>query len=128
MRPEPFLLQPVLQPVHRQKKLRSGRYCKAWLRDPFFTQHFKLCKQHFRIQCDAACDHVHNLRVEYARRQKMQHVLSVRIDDRVSGIRTALKADDGIRLTGQQICNLALSLVAPAAANNRSDHKKPSVF
>ena len=53
----------------------------------------------------------------------MQCELSVLVNDRVSRIRTALKADDDVRLGGKHVCDLAFSFVAPVCSDNCLNHE-----
>ena len=46
----------------------------------------------------------------------MQRKAAIVVDNGVAGVRSALEADDHIGLLGQQIGDLALSLVAPVRA------------
>ena len=52
----------------------------------------------------------------------MQGKLAIVIDDRMTGIGTALETNDNIRGFGEQIGDLTLALVAPVGADDRFYH------
>ena len=60
--------------------------------------------------------------IKDAGRKRVQRELTIIIHDRVTRVRSALKTDDDIRLRGEHICDLALSLIAPVCTNNCLNH------
>ena len=58
----------------------------------------------------------------------MERKLSILIYDCVTGIGSALKTDDHIRLIGQSIGDLALSFVSPVRSYNCFYHSRSSLF
>ena len=92
-------------------------------RPPGAALHFgKFAEQGFNVQRDAHADHVHHVRMEDAGRQQVQGELALVRNNGMSGVRAALKADNDIALTSQQIRNFPFSFVAPVGADNRSYH------
>ena len=60
--------------------------------------------------------------IEYTRGQQVQCETTVLIDNRMTGVASALETDDDVRLLGQHVCNLTFTLVAPVGANDSSYH------
>ena len=58
----------------------------------------------------------------------MERKTAIIIDDGMTGIRAALETNHNVRLGGQHIGDLALALVAPIRANNRTDHGRFNPF
>ena len=56
----------------------------------------------------------------------MQGKLSILVDDGVTGIGAALKADDNIGVICQGIRDLSLALIAPIGSNDCFNHDKSS--
>lgn len=85
-----------------------------------------LVKYFWNIQCNTVADDVGNMAVEHARRQCVKRKFAVIVDNRMSGICTALKTDDNIRFLRKHICNLAFSFIAPVCTyycfNHFSSH------
>ena len=102
-----------LRPVGHQD-LRSGH---ASVRDGSDLVH-----QNRNIKRHAVSDDAGGMSVKYAGRKRMQRELSVIVHDRVSRVRSSLKTDDDIGLTGKHIRDLALSFVSPVCSNNRFYH------
>ena len=59
--------------------------------------------------------------VEYAGRQGMECELSILVDNGVSRIASALKADYNIRLLCQAVRNLSFAFIAPVCSYDCSD-------
>ena len=57
----------------------------------------------------------------------MQSKATVIVDDRVAGVAAALKTHDDVRRLREHIGNLALSLVAPAGADDCLYHNRSSL-
>ena len=76
-----------------------------------------LVKYFWNIQCNTVADNVGNMAVEHARRQCVKRKFAVIVDNRMSGICTALR---------KHICNLAFSFIAPVCTyycfNHFSSH------
>ena len=54
----------------------------------------------------------------------MKRKLTVIVDDGVTGVGTALKADNDILICGEHISNFTFTLVAPVCTDNCSYHFK----
>ena len=87
-------------------------------------QHFRVqfLEQLVQIQRHAHADDVGRLCVEHAAGQQMQCGTAEFVDDGVACVRSALETNHDIGLGAQHIRDLALALVAPAGADNRSNH------
>ena len=74
------------------------------------------------VQRNAVPDDAGGMSVKHTGRKRMQRELSVIVHDRVSRVRSPLKPDDDVCLTGQHVRDLSLSLIAPVSSYNRFDH------
>jgi hypothetical protein len=66
----------------------------------------------------ARADDVLGVRVEDAAGDQVQRILAMFVDDGMTGIVTALKTDDHIRLLSQIIDDPPLSFIAPLGADD----------
>ncbi len=85
--------------------------------DPSAFERLELLEQDSGIDHHPGADYRRAVPVENSGRHEMQGVLLVVDHDRVSGVVAALVADDEVGLTGQQVGDLALALVAPLEAD-----------
>ena len=90
--------------------------------DALIGDALELLDQLFHIQRHAVADDVGDVRVESTGGEDVEREAPVVVDDGVTGVRTALKADDDVRRLRQHVGDLALALVAPVGANDRFDH------
>ena len=74
------------------------------------------------IKRNSVCNYICNVRKADSARKLMKRKFSVIVDDSMSGVGSALKANDHIRLSGKHIGNFSLSLIAPVCADDCSDH------
>ena len=88
----------------------------------------KLLEEKLDIQRNARAKHVDHARRTHAAGQQMERKTAIIIDDGMTGIRAALETNHNVRLGGQHIGDLALALVAPIRANNRTDHGRFNPF
>ena len=76
----------------------------------------------FNAERNAVADDVGDVPVEHTGGKLVQCKLAVVVNDRVSGVGSALKADDHITVAGEHIGDLALALVAPVCAYDCFNH------
>ena len=81
--------------------------------DPAAAEPVELLDQHVRVDDDAVADRAGEPRMEDPRRDQVELELLAVADDRVAGVVAALKADHERCPLGEQVDDLALSLVAP---------------
>ena len=93
--------------------------------DAAVLQSLELLEKRGDMQGHAVSDDVRGVGVKDAGGELVQGEFTVVADDGVTGVRTALKADDHVGLLGKEVGDLALSLVAPVCANNCFDHNEP---
>ena len=86
----------------------------------------QLAEELVQVQRHALPNDVDRMGVEHAAGQQVQRSAPVFVDDGVAGIRAALEADDDVGLGAEHVRDLALALVTPVAANNRSNHGETS--
>jgi len=86
--------------------------------DTALPQPVQLADQHPGIDDDAVADHAGLAGVEDPRRDQVQLELLAAPNDRVAGVVAALKANDHVRLLGEQVGDLSLPLVTPLGADN----------
>ena len=73
----------------------------------------ELFEERVGVDDDAVADHAALARVEYAGGQQMKDVFLVVHDDGVSGVGSALVADDHSGVRGEDVHDAALAFVAP---------------
>ena len=95
---------------------------------PLLLNGGQLLEEKLDIQRNARAKHVDHARRTHAAGQKMERKAAIIIDDGMTGVRTALKTNHNVGLGGQHIGDLALALVAPIRANNRTDHGRFNPF
>ena len=90
--------------------------------DATFRQGVHFAEKLTDIQGHAVADDVGDMVVKHAGGKLVEGEPAELVDDGVSGVAAALKADDDIRLSRQHIGDFALALVAPVGAYDRSYH------
>ena len=73
--------------------------------------------QDARVDDDAVADHAELAGVEDSRRDQVELERLAVADDRVPGVVAALEADHGVGALGEEVDDLALSLIAPLGAD-----------
>jgi hypothetical protein len=108
----------VQGPVVRHDQMRvGGDHQPAGVHSPRL-QRVQLLDQHRRVDHHTVPDHARHAGSENPRREQVQRiVLTVRSDDRVTGVVSALVADDVLDLLAEQVGRLALALVAPLSTD-----------
>ena len=86
-------------------------------RDAVMLEHVDLLKDDLGVHDAAVTDHGHVIGVHDARGHLVQAVLLAVDDDGVTGVVAARVADDGVEVTGDEIADLALALVAPLSTD-----------
>ena len=119
---ESLLFILVEKNVIRHYHLRSVGNKYLWHGYALRCNFLNLIEEFLYIKSNTVADYICCMVIENARRQCVQSELAVVIHNRVSGICTALKSDNYVRLLSHHIGKLALTLVAPVCANNRSNH------
>lgn len=76
-----------------------------------------LVAKHLGVDNAAIADERRHALVHDARWNKVQGEFGVSVDDGVTGVVSALEADDVIVIGSKQVCDLALALVAPLGPN-----------
>ena len=79
-----------------------------------------------QVQRDTVADDVGHMGIKHTGGQLVQSKAAMLIDNGMPGIAATLEPDDHIGIPGQNICNLAFSLVAPIGAYNRFYHTSSS--
>jgi hypothetical protein len=77
-----------------------------------------LAKKMLRIDDDAVADEACHARAHDARGNELQRCLDAADDQRVPCVVATLEANDGLRVIGQPVDDLALALVAPLRADD----------
>src|SRR5207244_3034971 len=90
--------------------------------DPARLHLLHLLEQHPWVEHDAVADHARRRRVQNARGNEVEAEFLAGVDDRMSSIVAALRADHHVGLLREKVDNLALPLVAPLAAYEDGDH------
>ena len=86
------------------------------------AQLFDLVRKMLEIEHHAGTKHVHRAGAQNARRQQIENELAPGVHDGVTGVVSALIADDDLVIGGKEIDHAALSLVAPVDSDNSSKH------
>jgi len=81
----------------------------------------ELLEKRLRIDDDAVSDDAGGLRVEDAARDQVEAVLRAARDHRVTGVVSALRADDHVDGIREEVDDLALAFIAPLAADQDRD-------
>src|SRR5438132_897400 len=76
---------------------------------------------------DARPDDAQRPRVEDARRDQVDGETPLLVDHGVARVGTAMAADNEVRITGEQVDDFALALVAPMPADDRSYRHRPTL-
>ena len=118
---QPFLLILVEQHVIRHDHLCAFRHHQA-RPDPFLMQGLGLLEKLSDVQRHAVSDDIDGVVVKHAARKLVQGEFPILIDDGVAGVAAALKADDYIRLGGEDVGDFSLPLITPVRAHDGSDH------
>ena len=122
-RAEALLLVGVEQDVVGHENLRpvADEHLRT---DPTRAHVLKLVHELGYVESDAVREDVRYVRIEDAGGQQVQCETPVLVYYRVPGVRSALKADDYIRLSCEHVRGLALAFVAPVCSYDRSNHDK----
>ena len=86
----------------------------------------KLLFKFQQIESDAVSDNIDGMLMAYARRQQMKCKPAVFIDDSMSCVGTALKANHDVRLGCKHISDLALALVTPVSSDYSFNQSRSS--
>ena len=81
--------------------------------DPFLMQGLGLLEKLSDVQRHAVSDDIDGVVVKHAARKLVQGEFPILIDDGVAGVAAALKADDYIRLGGEDVGDFSLPLITP---------------
>ncbi len=109
--------------VVRQNQMSLFRNKKTPLHiNAFFLQDIHFFKKRLRINDNTVANHTDLVFVENARRNQMQDMRLIVKLHGMSGIVTALVADDNIALARQNIDNLSFSFIAPLGADQNPVH------
>ena len=117
-----LFLQLIEQNMVGHHDLAAVRDHQLRRRNAFFHYILDLFEQDRYIERHAVSDDVHDIGVKDAGRKRVQCEFTVRIDNGVARIGSALKADDYICGVGEGIGDLALSLVAPVGTYYSFNH------
>ena len=113
-----LLVEPVEERVVRHHQVSPGADDEVVRRDAAPRQLVHLGEQGLRVERHTRADQAAGLLVEDPGRHEVQCELAPGIDDGVAGVVAALGPDDDVGTTGQQVDDLALTLVTPLATNN----------
>ena len=105
----------------RHKDLCSVAYQKFWIKTCFFNI-LKFVDEFIDVECYAVADNTGCVVVANTRRHKMQSKSAVFVNDSVSCIGTALKANNNVALFGKHIGDFTLAFVAPVSTYYCSYH------
>ena len=97
-------------------------------RQALFFNGSQLFEEKFDIQRNARAKHVDHIRRTHTAGQKMERKAAIIVDDGMTGVRTALKANHNIGFRRKHIGNLTLALVAPVRTDNRAYHGRFNPF
>ena len=123
---QPFLLAGVQQDVIGHEKLNAVGNQDLWGGNTGLGEVADLLEQLGNVQRHAVADHIHRARIAGAGGEKMQREFAVVVDDGMACVGPALEPDHHVRLLGEQIRYLALSLVAPVCADDCFYHRDTS--
>src|ERR1041385_7274568 len=79
-----------------------------------------LVQQHFDVEDDTVAYDTELVRMKSAGGDQMKNGFPAIDHQRVAGVVTALKADDDVRITGEEIDDFAFSFVSPLCADDRN--------
>ncbi len=113
---QPLLLIAVLQHMIGHQQLRPLRDDQIGGGHALVGDALQLCDQFFDVQRHAVSDDIGYMGIERTGGEDMQCKSAVVVDDGMTGIGAALKADDNIGGLRQHIGDFALALVAPVCA------------
>ena len=103
--------------VERAVVLRDDVRVRADLQaarvEPARVERLELREQHLEVDHDTVADHGGHTRRQDAGGQQVQRVLLVADHDSVAGVVAAVELDDDIGALTEQVCGLALALIAP---------------
>ena len=86
--------------------------------DPAPSQTLDLLEQHLRVDHDSVADRAGETRVQDPGGDQVELEFLAVAHDRVAGVVAALEADHEVGLLGEQVDDLALTLVAPLGAHD----------
>ena len=117
-----LLFEPVKQDVIGHDNLCPVGNEQTRMGNAGLEQAVNFGKQPLQVQGNALRNDVGRALAENAGRQQVQGKLAVFIDDGVTGVGAALKADNNVAFAAQKVGHFAFALVAPVGADNGSDH------
>ncbi len=107
------LVEAVDRDMPRHQEMRPVRDTEVVGADAAALEVRELLAQDLEIHDGARSDDAECVRIEDARGHEMELERAVLVDDGVTGVVAALKADDHVRLLRQEVRDLALALVTP---------------
>jgi len=90
---------------------------RRWVDKPVSLDLVDLFQQHLGVDHDAVADHRRDMRIHDPRRDEVQLERAPPVNDGVPGVVPALEPDDVVHVVGEQVGDLALTLVAPLGAD-----------
>ena len=124
---QPLLLVLIEQHVIGHDHLGAVGDHQAGL-DALFLQGRRFSEKLADVQRHPVADDVGDVIVKHAGGQLVQRKLAVLVDDGVPRVASALKADDHVGFSRQNVGDLPFALVAPVGAYDCSNHEVSSCF
>ena len=104
--------------VVRHDQVRGGAHAQAAGVDLAGAELVQLGQEHAGMDCHARPNDAHCARIEDAGRDQVDGEAALLVDDRVASVGATVAADNQVRVSGEQVDDLAFALVTPMAADD----------